>query len=160
MVRIQHGMWSKRAEADLHDSMGVSCLSTGGPDIALNWAAGSGNGVADKQCDEYDEDDKPWFPCGDRSGRTLKIPAYTPLNTITDQKQWLVDVGPIAACFNVYYDFGNWTWAEGPYKYNGFSAIDGGHCILLVGYDDVAGLWIMRNSWSAGFGVKGYGNLT
>jgi C1A family cysteine protease len=160
MVRIQHGMWSKRGEGDFHDQMGVSCGQTGGPDFALTWAANTGGGVADKQCDEYDGDDKPFFPCGDRSGRTLKIPQYTSLNTIADQKQWLANVGPIAACFNVYWDFFNWNWAASPYKYDGKSGLDGGHCILLVGYDDNEGAWIMRNSWGIHFGVNGYGNLT
>lgn len=162
MVRIQHGMWSKRGEGDFHDQMGVSCGQGGGPDFALNWAATTGGGVADKQCDEYDMDDKPWFPCGDRSGRTLRIPAYTSLNTVSDQKQWLVNVGPISACFNVYADFGARTpanWAAGPYKYDGKSKLQDGHCILIVGYDDNAGVWMFRNSWGTGFGVKGYGTM-
>jgi C1A family cysteine protease len=160
MVRIQHGMWSKRSEADMHDQMGVSCAQTGGPDFALNWAANNGGGVADKQCDEYHMDDQPYFPCGDRSGRTLRVPEYTTIGTVEDQKQWLVNVGPIAACFNVYEDFYTWNWSEGPYKYDGKSKLAGGHCILIVGYDDKAGCWIMRNSWGTGFGVNGYGNLT
>jgi C1A family cysteine protease len=133
MVRIQHGMWSKHSEGDFHDQMGVSCAQNGGPDFALNWVASTGGGVADKQCDKYYGDDKPWFPCGDRSGRTLRIPQYQSLSTIVDQKQWLVQVGPIAACFNVYWDFFSWDWTKGPYKYDGISGLDGGHCILIVG---------------------------
>lgn len=32
----------------------------------------------------------------------------------------------------------------------------GGHAVLCVGYDDARGCWIMRNSWSAGWGDQGY----
>jgi C1A family cysteine protease len=32
----------------------------------------------------------------------------------------------------------------------------GGHCMALVGYDDARQLWIVRNSWGAGWGDKGY----
>jgi C1A family cysteine protease len=159
MVRIQHGMWSKRSEADMHDQMGVSCGQTGGPDFALDWAANKGGGVADKLCDEYHMDDQPYFTCGDRSGRALRVPEYSSVGTVADQKQWLVNVGPLAACFNVYNDFYSWNPASGPYTYDGKSKWIGGHCILIVGYDDKAGVWTIRNSWGS-WGVNGYGNLT
>lgn len=32
----------------------------------------------------------------------------------------------------------------------------GGHCVLLVGYDDTAGEYVFRNSWGEGWGDKGY----
>lgn len=159
MVRIQHGMWSKRSEGDMHDQMGVSCGQTGGPDFALDWAANKGGGVADKQCDEYHMDDQPFFPCGDRPGRTLRVPEYTSLGNVQDQKQWLVNIGPISACFNVYNDFYSWNWSKSPYKYDGKSPLAGGHCILIVGYDDSKGAWIFRNSWGSWWGVNGYGNI-
>lgn len=32
----------------------------------------------------------------------------------------------------------------------------GGHCVLLVGYDDATGLWKLRNSWGPAWGQRGY----
>jgi C1A family cysteine protease len=32
----------------------------------------------------------------------------------------------------------------------------GGHCVLLVGYDDSKKQWIVRNSWGTGWGDQGY----
>jgi C1A family cysteine protease len=35
----------------------------------------------------------------------------------------------------------------------------GGHAVVAVGYDDVQGWFIVRNSWGAGWGMKGYFTL-
>ncbi|HUB34726.1 MAG TPA: C1 family peptidase [Bryobacteraceae bacterium] len=32
----------------------------------------------------------------------------------------------------------------------------GGHCVVAVGYDDTKRMFIIRNSWGAGWGLKGY----
>ena len=35
----------------------------------------------------------------------------------------------------------------------------GGHCVLVVGYDDTQNRFICRNSWGTGWGMKGYFTL-
>ena len=35
----------------------------------------------------------------------------------------------------------------------------GGHAVLAVGYDDSAQRFVVRNSWGAGWGMKGYFTL-
>lgn len=35
----------------------------------------------------------------------------------------------------------------------------GGHCILIVGYNDETNQWIFRNSWGTNWGDQGYGYL-
>jgi len=37
--------------------------------------------------------------------------------------------------------------------------VEGGHAVLIVGYDDAKGWWIIRNSWGAFWGLQGYGFL-
>ena len=32
----------------------------------------------------------------------------------------------------------------------------GGHAVMAVGYDDAKQAFIVRNSWSANWGIKGY----
>lgn len=157
MVRIQHGMWSKRSESDLHDSMGLACSSFGDAGTALAWAAGQGAGIADEACDPYFADDHNYSPCADRSGRALRVPAYTTTGSIDDQKKWIAEVGPITASFAVYNDFFSWDPTTGPYKYDGVSTFAGGHVVLVIGYDDNQGCWIIRNSWGTGWGDFGYG---
>ncbi len=36
---------------------------------------------------------------------------------------------------------------------------DGWHAMLLVGYDDAAGTFLVRNSWGTGWGMAGYGTI-
>ena len=53
---------------------------------------------------------------------------------------------------------GSWdSWSSDPnYVHKGNSTnID--HDVILVGWDDAKGAWIMRNSWGAGWANQGYG---
>jgi len=65
---------------------------------------------------------------------------------------------PIAAGFTVYDAFESDTVAT-----NGMLSMPGpteqmlgGHAVLIVGYDDARGVFIVRNSWGADWGDRGY----
>jgi Papain family cysteine protease len=159
MVRIQHGMWSKRSEGDLHDSLGVSCGQGGSAEGAVEWAGGQGAGISDPMCYAYHADNDHYYPCGDRSGRALRVPAsniFSASSNIADQKEWISSVGPLTASFDVYTDFDSWTPSKGVYKYDGVSEYRGRHVCLVVGYDDSRGCWIVKNSWGSWWGDNGY----
>lgn len=136
--------------------MGIDCETGGWPEKALAWAYGKGNGIADSQCDPYDSDDRLYFPCGDRAGRSLRVPFYSALQNVEDQKRWIDEVGPITGIFAVYTDFDAWTPSKGVYRYDGKSPLRGYHAILIVGYDDNKKTWIIKNSWGSGAGDKGF----
>jgi hypothetical protein len=162
MVRIQHGMWSKRSEGDLHDSQGVSCSELGSAEAAVEWAGGKGAGISDPKCYPYYAGNDHYYPCGDRSGRALRVPSpyvFAASSNVADQKRWISDVGPITASFEVHTDFYSWTPSKGVYKYDGISKYLGRHVCLVVGYDDSKGCWIIKNSWGTGWGDNGYGNI-
>ena len=38
-------------------------------------------------------------------------------------------------------------------------ALLGGHAVLAVGYDDAAGVFLIRNSWGSSWGQRGYGAM-
>ncbi|KAI9845535.1 MAG: hypothetical protein M1838_001703 [Thelocarpon superellum] len=154
MIRIEHGLWSKRSEADLRDSWGLDCAHGANVNDAINWVINHG-GLSDLDCVPWHYDDDNYYPCPDRSGRAGRFPEATQLGPITDQKNWLATVGPITASFSVYNDFYGWTGPD-PYKYDGVSNYSGGHVVLLVGYNDIEQAWIARNSWGDSFGEDGY----
>jgi C1A family cysteine protease len=155
MTRIEHCYWSLRSEGDVHDGLGVKCAQTGGPATAFDWM--KANGVADPGCRAYETTDTPVPPTPDRDGRTVKLADYVSLNTIEDQKNWIDMVGPLSACFTCYYDWETFgfTHQTGVYKCNPASGVAGGHCIVIVGYDDTRQAWLVRNSWGAGWGMAG-----
>lgn len=159
MMRIERGFWSKRSEGDLHDQIGGSCATLGDPNYALDWAFDKGGGVSDPQCYEYLGGERMYFPCGDRAGRAVRLgQRYTLVTTVEDQKTWLNNIGPLSACFTFYPDFFGWNFTgTDPYKWDGVTNATGGHCVLIVGYDDNVGGWLFRNSWGVGFGNRGYG---
>ena len=152
MVRIEHTIWSLRSEGDVHDGLGVSCAQTGGPPTAFDWM--KQHGVADPGCWPYETQNLPYKPTADRDGRTVKLSDYVTLNNVADQKSWIDTVGPLSACFTVYNDF--FGYSSGVYTANPSTGVAGGHCIVIVGYDDSKQAWLVRNSWGTGWGMAGY----
>jgi C1A family cysteine protease len=153
MTRIEHAVWSLRSEGDVHDGMGTKCATTGWPTNALDWI--KANGAADPGCWPYETSDQPYQPTPDRSGRTVRLDNWVTLNNVQDQKQWIDNIGPISACFTVFDDFFAYGPNSGVYK-QASTSVAGGHCIVIVGYDDAKGAWLIRNSWGTSWGMEGY----
>lgn len=92
-------------------------------------------------------------------GAEFKIPYYARVNrTINDFKTVLVEKGCIIIGFTVYESF------EGePIARTGIMTMPtatekplGGHCVVIVGYDDTKQAFIVANSWGTAWGDKGY----
>jgi hypothetical protein len=155
MARIEHCVWSKRSEGDVHDGIGGKrCADGGDPAAALNWI--TANGICDPACYPYKTDDSPYNPTPDRPGRTVKIPDHVEIGDIEQQKVWLDTVGPLGVTFAVYHDFdapplGVFHHVDSPDHY-----FRGYHCVAIVGYDDNLQAWLMKNSWGPDWGDHGY----
>ncbi len=90
----------------------------------------------------------------DWPNRVAKVTDWAFLNgNAASMKQYISTYGAIDACLDVYQDF--FSYASGIYRHiaGGYA---GGHCVTLIGYDDVAGCWIAKNSWGAGWGEAGH----
>ena len=67
-----------------------------------------------------------------------------------------MEAGPVLAVMNLYDDF--WPWYGGG-VYEPLGRYQSSHSIIVVGYDDPGGYWIVRNSHGPGWGIGGYGKI-
>lgn len=95
--------------------------------------------------------------CADWASRLDYVADYQDLGSFNTAavKQYICTNGPVAVCMGVGEDFG------GHFAYDGNiyrCDIDDGfnHVVLIVGYNDYAEYWIVKNSWGIGFGSYGY----
>ncbi len=65
----------------------------------------------------------------------------------------LASHGPLVTTMQVYTDF--FYYKEGIYSYT-WGSYQGGHAILIVGYDDPGQYFIAKNSWGTGWGESGF----
>jgi C1A family cysteine protease len=112
-------------------------------------------GVTDEACYPYTAADQDCSGrCSDWASRVVKITGYTKLTTITSMKEWLATNGPVCSVLTIFNDF--YSYTSGVYRKSAGASVVGGQAVCVVGYDDVAGCWIVKNSWSTGWGENGF----
>ncbi len=164
MTRIEHCVWSLRSEGDVGDAISFlfgahSKCAGGSPEHILKWI--EANGIADPGC--WSSPNAPTLarPTPDRLGRTVELYKYHWIggpNIHHDMKAWIDLNGPIAVCFTCYPEFDDACKNDSVYIYaNPDNKPGDGHCVLIVGFDDAKGAWLVRNSWGTGWGTLGYG---
>jgi C1A family cysteine protease len=124
------------------------------PDAAL--ACCQNPGVVDEPCFPYTPGDQPCKKCTDWKKRLTKIAKWQKITSTTAMKQWLATRGPLITCFSVYADF--YSYHSGIYHHVS-GALEGGHCVCCVGYDDAKRYWICKNSWNTTWGDHGFFNI-
>lgn len=87
------------------------------------------------------------------------VSSYARVSQILPQMQGCLAAGyPFVLGFTVYESFESQEVADTgvvPMPASG-EAVQGGHCVMAAGYDDTERTFIIRNSWGAGWGMKGY----
>ncbi len=134
-------------------SEGRNCGNGWWPDRALTHARDTGVTF---------EDYYP-YTAGDQDGSALnadwpnrlaRVASFENIsNDAAKMKEHISTYGAVTACFNVFQDF--FSYRSGVYRHV-TGDLAGGHCVVLIGYDDAAGCWIGRNSWGPGWGDGGY----
>jgi hypothetical protein len=168
MTRIEHCLWNRRSEGDLVHGVGKQSWDLG--NIGECTAFVERYGLADPDCfpfglsaalytaKEGGGGATPLSPTPDRAGRTVRIAADT-TTTLTDpaqKKTWIDTVGPIATMINPPNDFGLLTGSQ-IYVPPPGSSPGQTHALLVVGFNDDQGYWIVKNSWGTGWGNGGFG---
>ena len=81
---------------------------------------------------------------------------YTVLYQGREKMKEALQVGPLTACLDWR---GNLKFgADGIGRCSGIMTL-GGHCIVIVGYNDEEKYWIIKNSWGSSWGQGGYGKI-
>ena len=169
MVRIEHCVWCRRSEGDAARGAGKQAWDLGNVGEVSIFV--ERYGLADPDCFPWSTSASiysakphgtalsalPLSPTPDRAGRTLRMPAghLTALSDVDQKKTWIDSVGPMAVMVDPPGDFG--ALGSGIYTTMGPGA--GMHALLVVGYDDPGGYWIVKNSWGPGWGVAGFGRV-
>ena len=164
MAHIETGRWVDLSEADSHfcSSHGANC---GGwwPDQCLDQAAS--RGISDEAGFPYPSafpGNDIWngnptcHPAPNRAGRITKIRGKQALGTPTAVKNYLTSTGPVAGCLTVFTDFFNYS--SGVYHHVS-GVVEGGHCVLVIGYSEAEQCWIIKNSWDTTWGQGGFGKV-
>ncbi len=116
----------------------------GTPDEACSpYQSGDGG---DRSCPTTCSDGSEWQP------RAYKISSWNWIATSPSSIQAALMNGPLVAAFDVYTDFFYYT--GGIYRHT-WGVLEGGHAIVIVGYDSNEQYWIVKNSWG-NWGESGY----
>ncbi len=98
------------------------------------------------------------YPCGGPYSHPWKINSwgyvdpYQEIPSVDDIKQAIMDYGPVGVGICVGAAFQ--AYNGGIFDYN--EPGDVNHAVILVGWIDADGVWILRNSWGPGWGEDGY----
>lgn len=89
--------------------------------------------------------------------RIYRISGYDFSRDKTEMKRWLVEEGPLITTFSIYDNFRVFwkSGAPGIYDRTGGRYL-GAHAVLVVGYDDLTGSWICKNSHKTYRGNSGF----
>ncbi len=135
---------------------GGACDAGWEPDSAAAFLTKTG--MPDNACLPYtsganDQDVQCKAACSNVSSRTIKAKTYTkPSSSATAVKQAIMN-GPLVTTLDVYDDF--MSYKSGVYKHV-TGAVDGGHAVSMIGWNDADQAWICRNSWGTSWGEDGY----
>jgi putative hemolysin/C1A family cysteine protease len=91
--------------------------------------------------------------CSDWQSRLVSIDASAPVPS-GQMKEYLVSEGPLSVAMGVGSGYGGAFDAQGVYRCSNDDGAN--HAVVVVGYSDAAGYWIVKNSWGAGWNGDGY----
>lgn len=154
MVCIEHALWTRLSEGDVHRGVGKTCPDLGNlGEVSAFFAS---HGICDPGSWPWRTDSPPYAPTPDRNGRSVRGPAFDVVS-VADSKNWLDTVGPLVTWIDVYNDFSGIGSTVYRRSHDPSNALRGGHFMLIIGYSDTLGAWLCKNSWGAGWGMNGVG---
>src|SRR5271167_956273 len=143
--RLMEGDVGEDAGAQIHD--GIKCIATYGVCDEALWPYNQAQFTA-----------KPSDAAYAAAAQEKALSYYTLDINVVEMKQALAQGYPIVIGMQVFAEMEGEAVAETgivPMPSN-FGMSLGGHCVLVVGYDDAKQVLIVRNSWGPDWGMGGY----
>jgi len=145
---------------DLSEQQLVSCSSAGSCAYGWNYKALNyvrDTGISDEDCFPYVAADVSCTLCSNWQDRKVGITDnHRVTATQAALKQALLDYGPLSVPVQ---SKTNWEGYSGGILVS-FNQSKMDHLVLLVGYNDTGGYWIIKNSWGTSWGEDGYIRLS
>ena len=142
---------------DLSEQYMVSCSagSCSGWYLSSTMTYLQTTGVPDELCLGYGAVDS--IPCGsacaDWADRSYSIDGWSWLSTDVTSLKTAVETRPVPVSMSVYEDF--YYYSGGVYEHT-YGDYEGGHAVILIGWDDSLQAWHVKNSWGTYWGEGGY----
>lgn len=145
-------------DVDLAEQVLLSCSSAGGCGGGSPYMASTilkNTGIPPESCYPYTRTNGNCNnACSQRLSKAFTITGYVHVGpSVSELKAALNKYGPITTAYEVYGDF--YKYDSGVYQHVSGER-EGGHAVLLVGYDDEAQAFICKNSWGRNWGENGY----
>jgi hypothetical protein len=141
------------SEQHILQCSGAGTCNGGWPHKAMNWMIT--NGVADESVAPYAAQDGA-CPANLRTPYRSAVWAFvnsqTRLPSIEEIKAAICTHGPVTALVRVTPAFQAYTGGV----FNEKDPGDINHAVILVGWDDRRGAWLLKNSWGTNWGEQGY----
>jgi C1A family cysteine protease/putative hemolysin len=141
------------AEQDVVSCSGAGSCSGGESTAALMYIRNSG--IVDESCMPYKASNTPCVKCSDWQNRLTyvdEVRGFSP--TRSSIQQSVVEYGPLYVYMGIGPAYGGYFDGNGIYRCTDDSGIN--HAVVIVGYNDAGGYWIVRNSWGATWNGDGY----
>jgi C1A family cysteine protease len=142
------------SEQDIVSCSKGDCVDGGKTEDSLNYIKNTG--VVDEDCFPYTAKDDPCTDrCSDWQNRLRRTCNYK--ETLAwerdDIKYYLTTFGPLLV--GMWYDVNGYFDENGVFWCNGNSNSKN-HLVVITGYNDDVGYWIVKTSWGTNFGDDGY----
>lgn len=144
------------SEQNMLSCWGGNCTTGETMDWTLSQFMGSG--TPDETCFPYVSGGLYIPPCTDRcadwASRTYYVDSYGRYDypNTTTMKNEIVNYGPLVVWMMVYTDF--YSYSGGVYQHI-TGGQEGGHFVVLYGWDDANNCWLAKNSWGVYWGEVG-----
>jgi PKD repeat protein len=141
------------------DCCNAGSCGGGCPDWALEYVRDTG--VPEESCFPYAMSNCACTPCSDWAENPWGIENYVYVSSSTDAfKSALQEYGPLSVVLSVPDD---WFYYVGGVYTPTWEVTNGvgwaNHAVVLVGWNDSEGCWIIKNSWGSGWGEQGYARV-